>query len=199
MVDKAFRAALRNFSTLFLIVAVITVPLHLLYGIVFQNVIETRELHSVIQTFPETRQVRSVGRAQLMQARVGLALVTLIELAVLPFLARAARRVLRMEEAGEVATVGAALRAIREEPAIPFGLDRMGPVLVAAAIGFAIGFAIERTGLLLLEFVSDESTFPFFGLMQGVSRAAGAPFLLAGLALLKPAAEAARDEVPPLY
>src|SRR5687767_1406913 len=129
MVDRAFRAALRNYSTLFLLVAVVTVPLHLLYSIVFQNVIETRELHAVIETFPDARQVRSVGRSQLTQARFGLALVTLIELAVLPFLARAGRRVLQMEEAGRVPSVGEALRSMKEAPGPRLGIDQMGPVI----------------------------------------------------------------------
>ncbi len=198
MVDKAFRATFRNFATLFLLVAVVTVPLHLLYSVVFNNVIETRELHAVIETFPPARQVRSVGRSQLTYARVGFAIVTFLEIATIPFLARATRRVLDAEEEEELTSVTDALTGLRDAP--PLGLDtsRMGPVLVGTATALAIGLGIERSGLLLLEFVPDAATFPFFGLMQGVSRAAGAPFLLTILAWPARTKEGVGD-APKLY
>src|SRR5687768_15249003 len=102
MVDTAFRVTLRNFATLFLLVVTLTLPLHLVYSVVFKSVIETRELHGVIETFPESRQVRSVGRTQLTQARLALVAITLIEIAAVPFLARGTRRVLEREQAGEL-------------------------------------------------------------------------------------------------
>lgn len=197
MVDQAFRATLRNFSTLFLLVAVVTVPLHVAYSVVFANVIETRELHDVIETFPEARQVRGVGKSRLNQARVGLALVTLIELASIPFLARGTRRVLQREAENALPTVRDGLRAMREGSVPLPGAGRAGPVIVALVVGAAFAIMIERIGLLALEFVSDARSFPFFGLMQGVARAAGAPFFLVTLVMSgrgKPA-----EETPDLY
>lgn len=199
MVDQAFRATLRNFGTLFLLVAVITVPLHLAYSVMFRNVIETRELHPVIETFPESRQVRSVGRTQLFQARVGLGVVTLLELGSLIYLARATRRVLKNDEAGELPGVRDALLSAREDPGVKPNLQRLGPLLVAAVFALAVGLLVERTALLLLEFVPDERSYPFFGLMQGVSRALAAPFFLVTLVLVSAAPSPRTERTPSLY
>lgn len=181
MLDKAFRAALRNFATLFLLVCVVALPLHLVYSVVFANVIETREIHDVIETFPEARQVRGVGTSRLTQARIGLLLVTLVELGSLPFLARGTKRILETEREGEMTTVTEALESIRTESTPRVDLDRAGPVVVAAVASLLIGFLVSRTGLALLEFVSDARSFPFYALVQAVARAAGAPFLLAAI------------------
>ena len=199
MVDQAFRATLRNFATLFLLIAVVTVPLHLVYSVIFANVIETRELHSVIETFPEARQVRGVGQSQLTRARVGSGIVALLELAAIPFLARGVRRVLRRAEDGGSPGVAEALGAIREEPGIVFSSLRFGPLLVAAAVGIALAFAMERSALLLLEFVPDERTYPFFGLIKGVSRALGAPFFLVTLVMAERSAPERKPVTPELY
>jgi hypothetical protein len=153
--------------------------LHLGYSLIFRNVIETRELHEVIATFPESRQVRGVGQDQLTHARIGLLLVSLLELAAVPWLTQATAKVLRDEEEGEVATAGDALRST------PFTLKlrsvRPGPVIVAIVVSVLIGWLVERSGLLLLEFVADPRVFPFFGLMQAVARGVAGPFLLTTL------------------
>lgn len=197
MVDQAFRAALRNFSTLFLLVAVVTVPLHLAYSVMFANVIETRELHDVIETFPEARQVRGVGKAQLDRARIAFGVVTILELISIPFLARGTRRVLEIDRAGGLPTVREGLEAMRGGGAWHGGAHRAGPVIVAVIAALVLGLLIERIGLLLLEFVSDPRSFPFFGLMQAISRAAAAPFVLVTLILTSGAR--GREELPGLY
>ena len=196
MVDRLFRTTLRNFSTLFLIAAVVTVPLHLIFSLVYKNVVETRELHDVIETFPEARQVRGVGKAKLTQSRIAMALITLIELLSIPFLVRAARRALELDRAGETPTVSESLQAMREGGPWWPGLTRAGPVLVALAVGLVFGWLLERSGLLLLEFVSDVRSFAFYGLLQGVTRAAAAPFVLVALA---ETSAPGREEVPGLY
>lgn len=198
MVDRAFRATLRNFGPLFLLVAVVTIPLHLVYSVVFAGVIETRELHGVIEMFPESRQVRGVGRDALTQARIGLSVVTLLELIAIPFLASGVRSVLRQETDDDLPSVMGALRAAKEGPALLPDLQRLGPLLIAAAVSLLLGTMIERTGLLLLEFVPDERSFPFFGLMQGVSRAVAAPFFLVTLVQVS-RSTAPIEETPSLY
>ena len=176
MLERSFGLEIRNFSTLFLLIATLTVPLHLAYSLVFRNVIETRELHEVIATFPPVRQVRSVGQTQLTQARVGLIIVTALELAAIPWLAQATARAIRRRDDDSVMTLGMAFRGAR--PSLRLGRIQPGPLVVSAVVAFLIAFLVERSGLLLLEFVSDARSFPFFGLMQGVSRALGGPFLL---------------------
>jgi len=185
MLDRSFGDALRNFATLFLLVAAVTVPLHLVYSVIFQNVIETRELHSVIAEFPSARQVHGVGTMQLAQARIALLVISIIEIAAIPWLARATAYVLDSEPSGRIPLVGEALR----KAGSPLHVGnvgwarRPGPLLVATLIALLVGVLIERSGLALLEFVPDASAYPFFGLMQGVARAAGAPFLLATIVL----------------
>lgn len=197
MVDRAFRATLRNFSTLFFLVAVVTVPLHLAYSVMFANVIETRELHDVIETFPDARQVRGVGKAQLDRSQLALGVVTILELIAIPFLARGTRRLLEMEASGDLPTVRAGLEGMRDGGPWNGGVTRAGPVVVAAITAVVLGLTIERIGLLLLEFVSDPRTFAFFGLMQGVSRAAALPFLLVTLVFTSRTPE--RENLPDLY
>ena len=189
---------MRNFAALFLFVCVVTVPLHLIYSLVFSNVIETREIHDVIETFPEARQVRGVGTSRLNQARVGFVLLTLIELGSIPFLARGTKRILEVADQDGMTTVPEGLEAIRSEQTPRLGLDNAGPVLTAAVLGLAIGILVERSGLAALEFVSDARSFPFYGLVQGVARAAGAPFLLATIVHAGRAKERGVD-APTLY
>jgi hypothetical protein len=78
-------------------------------------------------------------------------------------------------------------------------VERLGPLLVAAAIALAMGFAVERTGLLLLEFVPDERSYPFFGLMQGLSRALAAPFFLVTLVTTGATTHRRVEKTPELY
>jgi hypothetical protein len=109
----------------------------------------------------------------------------LIEIAAIPWLARGTAHVLDQDDAGTDPLVGDALRAARS-PANLGNLDwrrQAGPLSVAALIGLVIGFLVERSGLILLEFVSDTRVYPLFGLLQGVSRALAAPLLLTTIAL----------------
>ncbi len=179
LIDRSLRLTLRNFSTLFFVVAALTIPLHLAYSLVFGNVIATRELQDEIRAFPEHRQVRSVGRDQLRNSLIGFTLVTVIELAAIPFLVRATHRVLADDAEGEIPTAIEALRGIghRQDPQ-SFVPGAAGTIAAAAALCIVIGWLFERNGLLLLEFVSDARSFPFYGLVQGVSRAVAAPFFL---------------------
>lgn len=199
MVERSFATAGKHYVTLFLLVATLTVPLHLLYSIVFKNVIETRELHPVIETFPEARQVRGVGRPQLWQARIGLGLVILIELAAIPMLARAGGRAIELQEEDEEVPLFGTLREAGPTPRLdgrwkPGG---MRAAAIAALFSLVVVILVERIGLLALEFVSDARTFPFFGLMQGISRAAAGPFLLAALVHTRTKEQGVRE--PKLY
>ena len=78
-------------------------------------------------------------------------------------------------------------------------LGPLGPLLVAAVVALAIAFAVERAGLLILEFVPDERSYPFFGLMQGVSRALGAPFFLVTLVMVGKPSGTRAERTPELY
>lgn len=110
MLDRAFRDAFRSFSTLFVVVAIVTVPLHLAYAFTFRNVIATGEIHAQIREFPNYRQVRSVGPEQLTHSSIAFWVLTGLELALMPVAVKATRRVLEIEEHGGVATAPDAWR-----------------------------------------------------------------------------------------
>src|SRR5687767_4032250 len=112
LLDRSLRLTIRNFSTLFLVVFIAIVPLHLLYGLVFGDVLALRELHPAIAEFPESRLVRGVGKADVARAEIWFWIVALIELALLPLSVRATRQVVAMDAAGEVPTAIDAWRRV---------------------------------------------------------------------------------------
>jgi hypothetical protein len=196
MLERAFTAAFRNFSTLFLMVALFTVPLHVGYSFLFRDVIEVREIHSSIEGFPSYRQVKNVGPDELRTARLTYLGLSVLELALLvPLLARATARVLEVDAAGGVPTIPRAFRAsLRRGSSASRGLFGALPsILIAAVLAFAIGWLFERAALLLVETVPDERAWPLVGGIQGCSRALAAPFVLAAIAIDRASAK----EVPP--
>src|SRR5918999_6295134 len=90
LVDRAFRFAFRNYSTLWLIVATAVFPLHLVHGYVFRDVMAVSELHRAIELFPERRQVARVSAADLAEARTWHTALTAVGGALIPGAARGA-------------------------------------------------------------------------------------------------------------
>lgn len=196
MLERAFTTAFRNFSTLFLMVALFTVPLHVGYSYWFREVIEVREIHSSIEGFPSYRQVKNVGPDQLRTARLAYLGLSLLELALLlPLLVRATARVIEVDAAAGVPTIPNALRAgLRRARGTFRGLIGALPsVLIAAVLALAIGWLFERVALLVVEAVPDEHAWPLVGAIQGCSRALAAPFVMVAIA----AGLASAKEVPP--
>jgi hypothetical protein len=199
LLDDVLRSVFRNFLTVLFFVAVLTVPLHLGYSIVFRQAIETREIHGEIETFPEERQVRGVGRSELFAYRAAAWILVLVELAAIPLLARGTRRIVEKDRDGEVATVGDALEHLRVRAATRTWREGgMRTFAVVSVIGLVTGFLLDRTGLLLLEFVADDRTFPFFGLVRTISHATTLTFLLIALIRVTGAKEQ-MAAVPKLY
>ena len=196
MLERAFSAAFRNFSTLFLMVALFTVPLHVGYSFAFRDVIEVAELHSSIEEFPSYRQVRGVGPDQIRTARLAYLGLTVLELALLlPLLAHATGRVLEVDARAGVPTIPDALRSAfrRGLGVIPAFLRGLPAAAVAALVALVIGWLVERTALLVVEAIPDEIAWTLVGLIQGTARALAAPFLLTALTLVATPAK----EVPP--
>lgn len=186
MLDRTLRLALRNYVTLFLFVACVTVSIHVVYLFVFRDVVGVSDLHGAIEAFPPSRQVRGVGHGDLDAWRVGGVLVTAIEIALLPFLAKGAARVVEQDEAGDVPTVGAALRATMKRGYRWFPSPReAGPLLVCSAVALATWWLLRATGLLLVEPVGAGSAWAAVALVEGAARAAGAPFVLVSVVLRK--------------
>ena len=196
MLERAFTAAFRNFSTLFLMVALFTVPLHVGYSYFFRDVIEVREIHSSIEGFPSYRQVKNVGPDQLRTSRLAYLGLSLLELALLlPLLVRATARVIDVDAARGVPTIPNSLRAgLRRTRGSLRGLIGALPsVLMAALLALAIGWLFENAALLVVEAVPDEHAWPLVGAIQGCARAVAVPFLLVAIA----SGLAGAKEVPP--
>jgi hypothetical protein len=186
VLERTLRLALRNYVTLFLFVACFTITIHLVYLYLFRDVVGISELHAAIDEFPPQRQVRGVGHRDLNAWRVGNGIVTLVEIALVPFLAKGAARVVEQDEAGEVPTVKAALAATAKRGYRWFpSLREAGPLLVCAALALAVWWLVRRTGLLLLEPVGPDARWAAEALVEGVARAAAAPFVLVSVVLRK--------------
>jgi hypothetical protein len=183
-VDAALRATFRNFSTLFFLVAVMTVPLHVAHSYVFREVIALSELHPEIETFPKGRRVRNIGVVDLDRARTSYVVLSVLEVALLPLLVRAARHVVARDN--PVPTVVGAYRALaRAHSGSSQPWTALARALaLAAPFGVAVALLMRATGLLLIEPLADEHAVSWVGLVEGTARAAGGAFVIGPLAYL---------------
>ncbi len=193
MLDSALRLALRNFSTLFLLVAILVLPIHVAYGLVFRDVVALYDVADEIQSAP----VRGVTSADLRTARLVFWGVNALELLLIPLAARATRRVMEVDESGDVPGVWDALRtAFRGTTRGLQGLGggRAKELLAALLAALAAGLLVERMGLLLAGFTPPDSRFAVVALVQTAARATGAPLLLVPLVCASRPAEARPQE-----
>ena len=182
--DNALRYALRNFSTLFLVAALVTVPLQLAYSFVYRDVVAVGELHEFIAELPQGRKVSNVGRGRLEESRdvwLGLAL---LELVLVPLGIRATARVVAVDAAGGLPGVldawGHALSPRRGPwPPWPWaGAGRLGAIAGGFLIAVAVGWLTQTIGLILAELFGVARPWLWAGLTHGVALAAGAPWAL---------------------
>lgn len=196
--DRVFRLAFRNLSTLFLLVATVSVPLHVGYAVVFRDVVEVRELHDEIEDFPPQVAVKGVGPDDLGRARAAFAGVVAVELGLILLLTRAAARILDVDEGGGVPTVLDAWGHVRLPAGRPGG---SGIWIFLIALAFALG-----TGILayrLVTSVTDLLTGSVAVLVGPLTLAAaialGVPFALVGWVVGARSVKAKRSGVPTLY
>ena len=183
LLERAWQATARHLATLFLMIAVVTVPLHVVYGFLFQDTIAVRALHTSIERLPPGTSVQGVNDDDIVTARrVHLAL-GLVELALLPLFVGATRRVLEVGESeGDLPAIADALRHS------PSRIRPLGPVPVApfvAAVLFAalVTILAQWIGRTLAEPLSNEVAFVGRAVAEGAARALGAPWLLTVWAL----------------
>lgn len=184
--DRVLAVTWRNFATLFLIVAVLTVPLHVGRTFMYRKVIAAREMAPDIAAFPEGREVRGIGPQDLDAERRSLLILTVIELALLPLGVGAVRRALWVDRwegpPGVLDSWAHSATALFQRGGGP--APSVTTILGSAAIGVGGGYLLERIGLVVTEPVPLYLGFAPIGLVQGVSRAFGAIFFLVPLALL---------------
>jgi hypothetical protein len=184
LADRALQKTFRNFSTLVLVVALVTVTLHLVYAFIFRDVIAVGEIHGQIEDIAPGRQVRNVGPGQLRDARTAYWILTAVEVVTLPLLVRATRRVLDGDRNREIPGAWRAWGRAFRGPWLPRGGRELWTA-IATGVAFAViaGFLVERTGLLVVQAVDVDVRWLADGMVRGLSRAIGAPFGLVPLAL----------------
>ena len=184
LLDRALRAAFRNFWTLFLLVALVTVTAHLVYGFIFKDVLEARELHVYIRNLSAGRQVNDVSPKDLETAETARWALVGIEVFFFPLLVGSTRRILVRDEEDAVPTVPDALVHPRDRRArlgLRWGGAQLATALAGAVVAVATWYLVERAGLLIAEPLPDRFNFVSMELARGIALAAGAPFLLVGL------------------
>lgn len=195
--------AIRNFSTLFLVVFMAIGPVHLLYGLMFQDVLALRELHPAIADFPETRLVRGVGRADVAQAEVWFWVVSLLELLALPLLVRPVRSVLALDLRGEVPTAVGAYRRIGETAELPVIESSGSPLVslgVVALLAVVVGTLIRLILGRVVDLLPDAAASLGLALADATARSAAAALLLTTVALaLGSRRRVVADQTPDLY
>ncbi|MDQ3753027.1 MAG: hypothetical protein M3333_09105 [Actinomycetota bacterium] len=189
MLSNVLRVVFRNFSTLFLVVAVLLVPVHLAYTFTYRDVAQVEELHPYIENLPRGRQVQGVGRAVLADARRKFVWVTVAEILLLPLLAGATRRVVAVDGAGGLPGVWDAYRHMLSRQGAPARTASWGSRLITLASGVAlalvIGWLVQTIGFLVAEVGPDGARWLIAGMARAIAFAAAAPFGL--VALVAPA------------
>ena len=181
LLDRALRTTFRNFSTLFLLAALVTVTAHLVYGIVFRDVLEVTELHPFIRGLQAGRQVNDVSADDLAASETARWVVLGVEVALLPLLIGGARRIVAREAEGGVPTVPDALTHLRDREArlsFKWGRAEIVTALAGLVLGAGVWYLAQRAGLLAAEPLPDHFNFLALELVRGVAHALGAPFLL---------------------
>jgi hypothetical protein len=184
LADRALHLAIRNFSTLVLVAAMVTVPLHLTYSIIFRDVIAVGEIHEQIETVGPGRKVRNVGAGELRDSRTAYIVLIGLELIALPFLIRATRRVIEDDEEGLVPSAWKAWSRAWSGSWLPRGgRDVWTAIAIGVALGAIVGFLTERALLLLVRTLEPDVRFIADGAVRGLAHAIGAPFGMVPLAL----------------
>ncbi|HEX2239999.1 MAG TPA: hypothetical protein VHJ82_02475 [Actinomycetota bacterium] len=184
MLERAWSFALRNLATLFLTYALVATPIQVVYSYAFKDVLAVREIHSEIETFPQFREVRGVGRADLTRARLGLVVVTILELLLVPLAYGATRRIREVEERGDPPEVLDAWRHARTLLGDFTSRLRVapGPLLLAAGVGTLIGWLTWRVGQIVIDPLGPDQTFAGYALVASTARSLGVAFWLSAVA-----------------
>lgn len=186
MIERAFARTFRNYSTIFMVVATVVLPIHLIYAFTFRNVIATSDFHDAIEAMPNHRQVRSVGPPQLGDARLVFWVIVAAEVALVPLAVRATRRVFIADDGGEVPTATDAWSgALDRRGAGKFGPGWVVPGLVGAGAAVAAGLLIAGIGSSVTGFLSEDWRWTGAGLTQALARAGAAPLALGPLAFIR--------------
>ncbi|MGH2750505.1 MAG: hypothetical protein ACRDK3_06485 [Actinomycetota bacterium] len=192
LLDRPLRTTLRNFSTFFLIVALVTIPVNVAWGFFFQDVIATQEVHAAIEALPSGDRVRGVDEEAIDRARYARFIALALQLALLPLMLRAARRAIERDQAGHIPTALGSWRFAATGARASSTSSRLSGVALAMT-GFAVVVWVLTSliGRLLAAPVADSIAWLIVGLLQGAALALALPFVLVGLVEARAPAPAA--------
>ncbi|MDQ4143562.1 MAG: hypothetical protein M3198_07440 [Actinomycetota bacterium] len=196
LIDRALRNTFRSFATLFLLAALVTVTSHLVYGFIFRDVLEITELHPFVLGLNPGRRVNDVSLGDLQRSETARWIVLAIQLALLPLLVAAARRIIAVEARGGVATVPDALGHLRDREArmsFRWKGAQIATFVAGLALAAAVWYLARSAGLLAAEPLPDRFNFVALELVRGLALALAAPFLLG--ALVTAALEGGRESL----
>ena len=135
VLDRVFRTAWRSFSTLYGIVALVTIPLNLAYAAVFRRVIALAPTFAAIGGVPEHGALEGIGADEVGAARLWFAVLVVAEAALLPVMARAAACAIEAEATGELPGIlRSYARALSRRRSAGGGVDLAAVALAAAPL-----------------------------------------------------------------
>lgn len=157
--------------------------IHLVYGIVYRDVLAVEDLGVFINSLKPGIQVQGVSAADLTAARDNYLWVVVAQIAVLPICTAATHRVMAVDEQGGVPTVIDALTR-----PLGGGRFRLGPgargagvVIAGALVAAAVWWLVERGAMLAVEPLPDRLNFFGFALARTLALALAVPFALGPL------------------
>lgn len=180
MLDRAARSTVRNFSTLFLVCMVVFLPLEMGYAFVHHDAIQVREVVPFIEDLSGRQKVDGVGRAELDEAERNRAILTGIELAFIPLLISAGRRVIEHDrEEGLPTATDAWTRGLAPPRLAPFPAARnLGAIGLAAMFALMVGFVAYQAGRIPAELFPERSSVVMLGGAEAIARSVGLPWFL---------------------
>ena len=150
------------------------------YAFIHREAIEVRELTPFIAELDGSQRVNGIGTDELEDAERSRMILTAIELALVPFMISAARRVHERDEAGELPTATDGWQHALTPPRIgPIPRPKsFGAVGVAVVFSLLVGFAIYKAGLVVLDVFPDRLDFGILGMVEACARSVGLPWFL---------------------
>ncbi len=158
--------------------------MHLVQDYLWQDVVAVSELHDEVQELQGDATVDGVRPNDLARWRAAGWMILIFEIASLPLLVRAARRVLLDDVGGEVPTVVKAWSAAIAAEGSGDLRRVWGPVISITVIAGACVMLARETALTLTYFIPDDRRWLGVALGEASSRALGAAMLTGVVAYL---------------
>jgi hypothetical protein len=188
MFERGSRLTFKEASTWILLALMIILPLELVLAGTFADVTALRELHPAIRELQEGQVVRGVGPSDVRTYETFRLVLDLVEVALLPAMAKVAAALLGQLAAGRVPSIPVALRHPQRTRLLGALRTRPLPILAGTLVAVAVGLLLRYLGNTVIDLGSGVPSWWILGSLDAVVRSAAAPFIFVMWA------EAARSE-----